>query len=68
MAPASTPDPIVQLLYKNISEIMATAEMRKRLAQSGGVPRTLNPDQFLNYLKADTEKWAKVISAAKLQQ
>lgn len=68
MAPANTPDTIVQLLYKNISEIMATPQMRKRLADSGSVPLTLNPDQFQAHLKADTEKWAQVITAASLRQ
>lgn len=68
LAPAGTPDPIVQALYKQINIAMDKPKMRSALASDGSNRLDLNPERFRAYLKADMKKWAEVIDAAHLRQ
>ena len=61
MAPAGTPMAIVSLLNKEIHAALADAEV-VRVARSQGLnaaPST--PQEFTAIIKADYEKWKKVI-------
>jgi tripartite-type tricarboxylate transporter receptor subunit TctC len=66
MAPAKTPQPIVDLLNAEIRKIMARPELRDAWGRQGAVPMTMTPPEFEKYLNADIAKWAKVVSAAGL--
>jgi tripartite-type tricarboxylate transporter receptor subunit TctC len=66
MAPAKTPQPIVDLLNAEIRKIMARPEVRDAWGRQGAVPMTMSPPEFEKYLNADIAKWAKVVSAAGL--
>ncbi|MEK6591939.1 MAG: tripartite tricarboxylate transporter substrate binding protein [Pseudomonadota bacterium] len=64
--PKGLPKDIVNLWNTEVAKILQTDEMKKRLAgdalEGGGGP----PDQFLNILKRDVEKWKKVVKEAKI--
>ena len=45
----------------------ATDDMKKFLASVGAEPALMNPKEFGDYLKVDTERWAKVVKAANLK-
>ena len=67
MAPANTPSPIVQRLHNEISKIVETPEMQKFLLTQGAEPMLMDPPKFSEFLRAETEKWGKVVKAANLK-
>jgi len=66
MAPAKTPQPIVDTLNAEIRKIMARPDVKAAWAEQGANPMSMSPAEFDKYLRADIEKWAKVVSFAKL--
>ena len=66
MAPAGTPAPIVQRLHGEIAKVVATAEIQKFLLSQGAEPMLMDPPKFSEFLRAETEKWGKVVRGAKL--
>lgn len=63
MAPVNTPKPIVELLNREISKIQANPQIKTEWEKQGAVPLTMTPDQFGTFMRAEIEKWAKVIKA-----
>jgi tripartite-type tricarboxylate transporter receptor subunit TctC len=68
MAPAGTPQPIVTKLNAEIIKTVTNPELRATWAKQGAEPMTMSPAEFDTFLRADIEKWAKVvkISGAKI--
>jgi tripartite-type tricarboxylate transporter receptor subunit TctC len=66
MAPAGTPKPIIDRLYKEIAAITNSAEMQKFLITQGAEPMVMDSPKFSAFLKVETEKWGKVVRAANL--
>jgi tripartite-type tricarboxylate transporter receptor subunit TctC len=64
--PAGTPKAIIDLLQKNISEIVNTPDIGARLLELGIVPEGDSPASFAAYVKEDIAKWKKVIADAKI--
>ena len=64
--PAGTPKAIIDLLQKNISEIVNTPDIGARLLELGIVPEGDLPASFAAYVKEDIAKWKKVIADAKI--
>ena len=67
LAPARVPAVIVARLNGEIERILALPEMKSRLAADGADPAGGSPERFSAFIRADIEKWAKVIKAAKVQ-
>jgi tripartite-type tricarboxylate transporter receptor subunit TctC len=66
-APAGTPRPIVNRLNGELVGIMASPEVKQRLAGLGTDPVTSTPDEFAAYLKQEIAKWGDVIRKAGLR-
>jgi tripartite-type tricarboxylate transporter receptor subunit TctC len=66
-APKNTPKEIVEKLNKEINAILAEPEMKKRLVELGGEPLIVSPEAFGDMIKAETEKWKKVVEFAGLK-
>ena len=64
LAPAGTPQDIVRKLNAEINRIVQSAEVRERLTVLGTEPTGGTPEQFAETIKADTARWAKVVSDA----
>ena len=60
-APAGTPRAIVDKIQSDVAKALATAEVRERLVSQGAEPGGNTPDQFAAVIKAETEKWARVV-------
>jgi tripartite-type tricarboxylate transporter receptor subunit TctC len=67
VAPAGTPREIIDLLYREIAKAVAQPDMKERLAVLGFNPVANTPDQFGARIKAEIEKWGKVVRDAKLR-
>ncbi|WP_406624717.1 Bug family tripartite tricarboxylate transporter substrate binding protein [Acidovorax sp. SDU_ACID1] len=65
-APARTPAPIVEKLNRAIVEILRTPEVQQKISEQGAVPSADTPAEFDSFIRAETEKWNKVVKAAKL--
>jgi len=66
-APKNTSGEIVARLNNEINAALADPKIKVRLADLGSVPMPMSPGDFENLVVADTEKWAKVIHAAKIK-
>ena len=67
LLPAGTPKDIVALLNREIVRIIALPDVKERFATLGLDPVGGSPDDFARQLRAEGEKWAKVIRAANLK-
>ena len=67
MAPKGTPPEIVDRLNAEIAKIIAKPAVKEAWAKQGAVPMTMTPSEFGVFLKADIDKWAKVIDKAGLK-
>jgi len=67
-APAGTPKPIVDLLYREIVEALKKPDVMDRLATQGGSELVGNtPEEFAQAIKSDLAKYAKLVKAANIQ-
>ena len=65
-APKNTPQGIIDMLNKAISEVIVDEKMKTRFSDLGGSPLVMPAEQFGKLIRDDTEKWGAVIRAAKL--
>jgi tripartite-type tricarboxylate transporter receptor subunit TctC len=63
-APARTPPDIIQTLNSALQDILADADVKKRLIELGIEARASTPQEISDRLKSDIDKWQKVIEKA----
>jgi tripartite-type tricarboxylate transporter receptor subunit TctC len=61
MAPAGTPQPIVDKLNAAVSAVTKRPDVVKLWADQGAVPMSMTPEEFDKYLRDDIVKWANVV-------
>jgi tripartite-type tricarboxylate transporter receptor subunit TctC len=68
-APANTPRPVVDKLQAEVSKILKSPEVSKKLLDLGLEPVGSTPDELASYQKAEIAKWSKVVkdSGAKVE-
>jgi tripartite-type tricarboxylate transporter receptor subunit TctC len=64
LVPAKTPKEIVTLLNREIAAAVAPADIRARLTALGFETAKATPEELTAYLKADGERWAKIVRAS----
>jgi tripartite-type tricarboxylate transporter receptor subunit TctC len=64
LAPAGTPQPVVERLNKSIRDALADKDVQERLHKIGLEIEAGTPREFGDFLKADVERWAGVIRQA----
>jgi tripartite-type tricarboxylate transporter receptor subunit TctC len=67
VAPKATPREIVDKLNTEINAALADPAIKTRLADLGLNLSPGSPDDFTNFIAAETEKWAKVVKFAGIQ-
>ncbi len=67
MAPKGTPQPIVDKLNAEINKVLNRADVKEAWAKQGVEPLVMSPAEFDKYMRADIEKWAKVIKDANIK-
>lgn len=61
MAPAGTPQPIVDLLNREINKILARPEIKAAWGEQGAIPVTMTQPEFKTFMDGQIAKWAKLI-------
>ena len=64
MAPIGTPKQIVELLNAEINKLIAKPEVKATWAKQGSETMSMTPAEFDTYLRAEIEKWAKVVKTS----
>ena len=64
-APAATPKDAVMKLHGEFVKLAATADYRTPLERHAMEPTTTTPEQFASFLRAEYDKWGKVIRTLK---
>jgi tripartite-type tricarboxylate transporter receptor subunit TctC len=68
VAPAGTPKPIVDQLYREVAKALRMPDVVERLATQGGNELVGNtPEEFAQVIRNDLAKYAKLLKSAKLQ-
>ncbi|GMU71613.1 MAG: hypothetical protein AMXMBFR42_10770 [Burkholderiales bacterium] len=64
MAPAGTPKPIIDRLNAEVRKVLARADIKESWKKQGAEIMDMSPQKFDEFLRADIEKWAKVVQGA----
>ena len=64
MAPAGTPQPILDLLQKEIVSIVGTAETREALDKAGAEPISSTPGELAAMIRDGVPKYARIVKTA----
>jgi tripartite-type tricarboxylate transporter receptor subunit TctC len=67
LAPAATPKPIVDLLYREIAKIVALPETQQKLDTLGFTALASTPEDSLARVKQELARWGRVIRDAKIE-
>jgi tripartite-type tricarboxylate transporter receptor subunit TctC len=62
--PANTPREVVDRLHAEFTRALAVAEVKERLLALGAEPVGSEPAEFAAYIRAEAEKYARVIKAS----
>ncbi len=66
-APPGTPAPILRQLYDQVARALARDEVRAAIRRVGFDLAPLPPQEFADFVRAETANWAPVIRAANIQ-
>ena len=64
LAPAGTPSSVVDRLAREITNVMSTDEMKKRMQDDGAEARPSSPSEFSALIRSDMAKWAPIVKAS----
>ncbi len=60
-APAGTPRAVVDKVQSDVAKALAIPEVRERFVAQGADPGGSTPEQFAAFIRAETEKWTRVV-------
>ena len=64
VAPAGTPPAVIARINRDLNQWLQTPDAREKLLAQGAVAEGDTPQQFAAYIRAETEKWARVVKAS----
>lgn len=67
VAPAGTPQPIVQKLHDAINAIANSSDMRAKLEKIGAEPAPMGLAEFGDYVAKETKRWAQIVKDAHIK-
>lgn len=67
VGPAGMPRDLVDKLSAELARVVAQPDIQAKFATAGAEVHSQGPDEFAAFVKADNEKWAKLIKERKLQ-
>ena len=66
MAPPGTPDAVVRSTHRALADALKLADVQHKFAEQGAEPLGWSPQETGRFVKAEAEKWARVIRSAKV--
>ena len=66
LAPAGTPQPVVDRMAKAIAAATTSPEVSKKLTELGFVPVSDTPEAFRKLIERDTARYAEIVKAGKI--
>ena len=67
LAPAGTPQPIIDRLYTELAKIMREPEMKAKFADLGEDVIGSTPAELAAFMEGERKKWAEVVKAADIK-
>ena len=67
LLPAGAPKEIIERLHKEIARAIANPKIAQLYVALGTQPLSNTPEEFLAFIKAEKEKWGKVIKTANIK-
>ena len=69
IGPANMPAPLVARLHDELVKILNQPDVKSRIESDGSQPVGSSPEEFRRFMRADMDKWAKLVkeSGAKLE-
>jgi len=67
VAPAGTPQPVVQRLYDEIGRALTQRDTLDRLRGTGLEPVAQSPGHFRQFIAAESTRWAQTVTDARIQ-
>ncbi len=67
MAPAGTPNPIIQKLNVEFNKALSNAELQAKLINAGYFVYNNSPEQTAQKIRTELDKWGTVIKAGKIK-
>ena len=64
VVPAGTPREVVQKLSNDVLRTMGLSDVKDRIVQIGQVPSPAGAEEFERYIRADYERWGRVVKAS----
>ena len=64
LAPAATPRDMIARLYTELARALTAPEMKERLGTAGIEPMATTPEQFTEFIRSETVRYAKVVKDA----
>ena len=61
VVPSGTPRDVVHKISADMNKVLASPEVKQRMAEIGLTPLGDTPEQFDAYIRAEIPKWAKVV-------
>ncbi|WP_243724600.1 tripartite tricarboxylate transporter substrate binding protein [Pigmentiphaga sp. D-2] len=61
MAPAATPQPVLQTLNRTIREVLDLPEVRAQIARTGSIPVHDTPQAFGAFIRSEHAKWGDIV-------
>jgi len=62
LAPAATPDEVVNKINAAVKKVMADETIRAKMLASGAVPRTTSSTEFMSLMTRETVMWSQLIA------
>jgi tripartite-type tricarboxylate transporter receptor subunit TctC len=66
LAPAGTPKAVIARVHEVVAKALKTPEARELYSNQGHEIGGLNPDEYAAFIRAETEKWARVAKKAEI--
>jgi tripartite-type tricarboxylate transporter receptor subunit TctC len=66
LAPAGTPRPVLDRIYKALVEAVKDPTVKARFLEQGAEPMSPGPEELAKFIASETIKWRKIIEKAEI--